>query len=422
MSRRFVPILAACAFALLSLLTGCGAPQVALERGIAPAVERGIERAAGVGEPAPSEPPAADSGPLAADKRIFLDVSLEFLDEYLLPKMTFEETPVGGLSAIAYDRQRDRFYALSDDPSAFAPARFYTLRLSLDSEDTGRIGIKNVSIEGVTPLTAEDGQPYARNTINPEGLAFAPPNTVFVASEGVSSAGIPPFVNEFDLSTGQWRKSLPLPQRYLPDAAGSEQQRGVQNNLGFESLTLNPGGAGEPLRVFTATESPLLQDTDQPDSEQQPKNRLLHYLTSPAGDPPVLIAEHLYPMDTPPKWSIANGLTDLMVLDGGGHFLSLERSLGFLGYGARIFQVATGGATDTSAIASLKGEVKGIEPVRKKLVLNLASLGVTLDNLEGMTLGPRLPDGTQSLLLVSDNNFEEAQATQFLLFRLKKGR
>ncbi|MBW4492296.1 MAG: esterase-like activity of phytase family protein [Oscillatoria princeps RMCB-10] len=415
-------MLAACAFALLSLLTGCGAPQVALERGIAPAVERGIERAAGVGEPAPSEPPAADSGPLAADKRIFLDVSLEFLDEYLLPKMTFEETPVGGLSAIAYDRQRDRFYALSDDPSAFAPARFYTLRLSLDSEDTGRIGIKNVSIEGVTPLTAEDGQPYARNTINPEGLAFAPPNTVFVASEGVSSAGIPPFVNEFDLSTGQWRKSLPLPQRYLPDAAGSEQQRGVQNNLGFESLTLNPGGAGEPLRVFTATESPLLQDTDQPDSEQQPKNRLLHYLTSPAGDPPVLIAEHLYPMDTPPKWSIANGLTDLMVLDGGGHFLSLERSLGFLGYGARIFQVATGGATDTSAIASLKGEVKGIEPVRKKLVLNLASLGVTLDNLEGMTLGPRLPDGTQSLLLVSDNNFEEAQATQFLLFRLKKGR
>lgn len=415
-------MLAACAFALLSLLTGCGNAQVTLEQGIAPAVERGIERAAGAGEPAPSELAAADSRMLAADKRIFLDVSLEFLDEYLLPKMTFEETPVGGLSAIAYDRQRDRFYALSDDPSAFAPARFYTLRLNLDSKDTGRIGIKNVSVEGVTPLTAEDGQPYARNTINPEGLAFAAPNTVFVASEGVSSAGIPPFVSEFDLSTGQWRKSLPLPQRYLPDAAGSEQQRGVQNNLGFESLTLNPGGAGEPLRVFTATEAPLLQDTDPPDSEQPPKNRLLHYLTGPAGDPPVLIAEHLYPMDTPPKWSIASGLTDLMVLDGGGHFLSLERSLGFLGYGARIFQVATGGATDTSAIASLKGEVKGIEPVRKKLLLNLASLGVTLDNLEGMTLGPRLPDGTQSLLLVSDNNFEEEQPTQFLLFRLKKER
>jgi hypothetical protein len=422
MSRRFVPMLAACFFALLSLLTGCGTPQVTVEQGIAPAVERGIERATGAGAPEVSSPPAADSRMLAADKRIFLDVSLEFLDEYQLPKMTFEETPVGGLSAIAYDRQRDRFYSLSDDPSAFAPARFYTLRLTLDSKETGSIGIKNVSVEGVTALTAEDGQPYARNTINPEGLAFAAPNTVFVASEGVSSAGIPPFVNEFDLSTGQWRKSLPIPQRYLPDAAGAAQQRGVQDNMGFESLTLNPGGAGEPLRLFTATEAPLLQDRDAPDSEQPPKNRLLHYLTSLTGDPPVLIAEHLYPMDKAPKWSIVNGLTDLMVLDGGGHFLSLERSLGFLGYGARIFQVATGGATDTSAIASLKGEVKGIEPVRKKLLLNLAELGITLDNLEGMTLGPRLPDGTQSLLLVSDNNFEEEQKTQFLLFRLKKGR
>lgn len=108
MSRRFVPMLAACVFALLSLLTGCGAPQVTLDRGIAPAVERGIERATRAGEPEVSSPPAAGDSLLSADKRIFLDISLEFLDEYQLPKMTFEETPVGGLSAIAYDRQRDR--------------------------------------------------------------------------------------------------------------------------------------------------------------------------------------------------------------------------------------------------------------------------------------------------------------------------
>jgi hypothetical protein len=35
-----------------------------------------------------------------------------------------------------------------------------------------------------------------------------------------------------------------------------------------------------------------------------------------------------------------------------------------------------------------------------------------------MTLGSRLPDGSQSLVLVSDDNFNEAQVTQFLLFRL----
>jgi hypothetical protein len=51
-------------------------------------------------------------------------------------------------------------------------------------------------------------------------------------------------------------------------------------------------------------------------------------------------------------------------------------------------------------------------------VLDLSTLGIYLDNLEGMALGPRLPDGTQSLLLVSDDNFSNSQLTQFLLFRL----
>jgi hypothetical protein len=36
-----------------------------------------------------------------------------------------------------------------------------------------------------------------------------------------------------------------------------------------------------------------------------------------------------------------------------------------------------------------------------------------------MTLGPQLPDGSKSVILVSDDNFDEAQKTQFLLFSLK---
>ena len=35
-----------------------------------------------------------------------------------------------------------------------------------------------------------------------------------------------------------------------------------------------------------------------------------------------------------------------------------------------------------------------------------------------MVLGPRLPDGRQSLILVSDNNFAPTQFTQFLLFAI----
>jgi hypothetical protein len=54
--------------------------------------------------------------------------------------------------------------------------------------------------------------------------------------------------------------------------------------------------------------------------------------------------------------------------------------------------------------------------VQKSLLLNLDTLGIPLDNVEGMTFGPRLPDGRRSLILVSDNNFSPMAFTQFLLF------
>jgi hypothetical protein len=41
-----------------------------------------------------------------------------------------------------------------------------------------------------------------------------------------------------------------------------------------------------------------------------------------------------------------------------------------------------------------------------------------LDNVEGITLGPKLPDGRQVVVLVSDDNFSADQMTQFLAFAL----
>jgi len=358
---------------------------------------------------------------VSAQDRLFLDLSLEFIDEYQLPKQSFAQTTVGGLSGIAYDRQRDRFYAISDDRGEYAPARFYTLKLNLDSERPTAPRIENVEIEAVTFLTKEDGQPYKSGEINPEGIALAAPDSLYISSEGVSDRGIPPFINEFDRQTGQFISALPIPQAYLPDAKGKAQQRGVQDNLGFESLTINPRGFGDatvdPFRIFTATESPLQQDQDPTNPDQPAINRLLHYLVSDG--PPLLIGEYAYPMSEDPRWSLINGLTELLALDPGGHLLSLERSFGFLGYNAEIFQINIASGNDTSSIASFIGLETATETLQKNLVLNLQDLGVTLDNLEAMTLGPRLPDGSHSLILVSDDNFNPDQVTQFLLFRVQ---
>ncbi len=370
---------------------------------------------------------------VSAENRLFLPLSLDFLDIYSLETSSFENTTVGGLSAITYDRQRDRFYALSDDRSHFAPARFYTLQLSVTTDDPTQPRIDQVAIAAVTPLLTEEGQPYADGTVDPEGVSLSPRQTVLIASEGDADAGIPPFIDEFDLATGQFQNHLPIPQRFIPEIIEGDR-KGVQNNRGFEALTVNTGGyspAGwtEPFRVFAATESSLEQDipqdipqanseTDDTEAMSQTRTRFLHYLVGGEASQDTLIAEHLYLLDEAPFGSFSNGLTELLVMDSAGHFLSLERSFGLTGFGAKIFQLAIADATDTSGIPALPDTLSGLQPIRKQLLLDLKDLDIPLDNLEGMTLGPRLPDGTTSLILISDNNFSDEQTTQLLLFRI----
>ncbi|MEO0406103.1 MAG: esterase-like activity of phytase family protein [Cyanobacteria bacterium P01_A01_bin.135] len=370
-----------CLMALLLTLTGCAIPRV------------------------------------SAEDRLFLPVSVEFLDEYRIPQTTaVEGTPVRGLSALTYDRERDRLYLLSDDRSEQAPARFYTAKLQISPEP---IAIASLEMEAVTFLKDEGGNTFAPGSLDPEGLALSPRNTLFIASEGVSRAGIPPFVDEFDLS-GQRIGRIPIPQRYLPPAEGTDPPQGVQDNRGFESLTIvtERSGAGnrEPFRMFAAIEEPLVQDVLEPeDSDTPAKGRLLHYLVGEAQT--LLISEHLYPIAPLPFGAFNNGLVELLPLDP-GHFFSLERSFGLGGSGIKLFQIATGGATDTSNIERFSASVNTIQPIRKRLVLDLAELGIELDNIEGMAHGLRLPDGSRSLLLISDDNFNDGQFTQLLLFRL----
>ena len=86
----------------------------------------------------------------------------------------------------------------------------------------------------------------------------------------------------------------------------------------------------------------------------------------------------------------------------------------------------TAGAAPTAPSAPRSARTAPVHPTpawaqaRKSLLLQLPSTinGQPLDNVEGMTLGPTLPDGRQSVLLVSDNNFTAGQASQVLLLAL----
>jgi hypothetical protein len=347
-----------------------------------------------------------------AAPRVFLNTSLEFLGEYRIPNnFKIDGVPLGGLSGLTYDRQQGVFYAISDDRSDRGPARFYSLKVNVDSKSQ----LQNVKVLKSTSLKGADGKTYPPGSIDPEAIALSPRSTVFIASEGDRNAGIPPMIGEFDLATGQLKQQLKLPTRYLPDTLG---KRGVQNNLAFESLTIaSSGAATDPLYLFTATENALVQDMQKP-AENQPtepiKTRWLQYLVGEQSGP---LAEYAYQLESPPLGSIEHGLSEVQALDNAGHFLSLERSLSLLGFKIRIFQAVTGGATDVSRVESLAGN--GANPIAKKLVLDLGNLKIGLDNIEGMAIGPPLPGGGNMLLMVSDNNFQRLQVNQVLLFRLR---
>jgi len=344
---------------------------------------------------------------------MFQDFSLELVDQYVIPKGKFQDTVVGGLSAIAYNREQDLFYVLSDDRGKRSPARFYTFQLKVEQNAQEKIKIASFEPQNVTLLFDEEGKKYKQGEIDPEGLAISPRNTIYISSEGNPAIDIEPFIAEYELATGKQLSNLRLPKRYLTE----DKSQGIQENSAFESLTINRKGLPEdPFRVFTATENALLQDKSL-EGEEQARIRFLHYLVNPVGEP-IVVAEHLYLLEPAPIEVVSNGLTELLALKTEGYFLSLERTFGFTGAGAKIFQVVVGNATDTSNIESLRGNIGQIQPLKKKLLFDLQDLEIYLDNLEGMTEGPRLPDGSRSLLLISDDNFNDEQISQLLLFRL----
>ncbi|MEL7038367.1 MAG: phytase, partial [Cyanobacteria bacterium J06592_8] len=116
-----------------------------------------------------------------------------------------------------------------------------------------------------------------------------------------------------------------------------------------------------------------------------------------------------------------NGLVEILPIDNNGTLLAVERAFAVVkGNNIRLYEADTQGALDVNNLDDLFWEEEGIpfeiDPaVQKELLVDFeADFGVSPDNIEGMTFGPILPDGRQSLILVSDNNFNDPQVTQFI--------
>jgi hypothetical protein len=354
------------------------------------------------------------------------DEHLRLLGEYSFPSgLTFQGTTVGGLSGIAYDPQRNVYYAVSDDRGELEPPRFYTLEI-----DAGPGGIGEVRIVAVTFLDSDPSQPG----VQPHGLNEADAEDVVLTSDGeliISSErdlDRRPWLRRFGLD-GSLLGELPIPERFMPqsriDPDGvSTQVRGVRNNLGFEGMALAPDGGA----IYVANEDALAQDGPLSNPDSGALVRLLRYDLSEAGWQPA--AEVAYRTDrvfAPPEPAGALAVNGVSALLPARHvwppfdLLAMERAFSTgVGNDVWIFGVELAGAEITADMAALPSPFAGAVASKTPL-LHMSDIGVAADNLEGMTYGPRLPNGSPSLIIISDDNFSTAgavQVNQFLLFEL----
>ena len=330
---------------------------------------------------------------------------ITFLGEVNFPTgLKFKNTEVGGLSGITYNGDKQIYYAISDDRSSKAAARFYTLEIDLDRD---KISEETVTFIDVTTLLNETGQPFPPLSIDSEGITFTQ-KSLFISSEGDRKRQIQPFIREFSL-VGKQLQSLPIPEKFL-----IQPNSGVRNNLALENLTVTPS----KKYLFTATENALIQDGTEANISTGSPCRILQYdlIKGEAKKEFLYITEPITSTSNNFGDFETNGLAEIIALDD-THLLSLERSFSLdTGNVIKLFQVDLSNADNIQKINSLNNQFTHISPVKKELLSDLSNLELILDNIEGMTFGPKLADGQRSLILVSDNNFNPLQSTQVLIF------
>jgi len=324
------------------------------------------------------------TAPRAADE-------LTFLGQRQLPRgEVFNDTVVGGLSGISYDSGAHRYYVISDDKLEHGPVRFYTVDISLRDN-----GFDAVNITAMTPLLDTDGRPFAGTSApDAEGIAFdSRRKQLYWSSEGGRPTGDrtpvtpQPWVRIAGLD-GSYRGQFALPPDYvIAPGPGT----GIRPNRGPEALSLAPNGR----YLFAGLEEGLYGDDPQ-----------LTRVVKLDVESQQVVAQYRYPLDAP-QGGVPFGLSDFIAL-GDAEFLTVERGgppTSVRLYRARIPDPATDGAVMT-----------------KTLLADLAAPGgpVPLDNIEGLSYGPQLPDGRQSVVFVSDDNFNPKQVTQFLLFSMTR--
>ena len=320
------------------------------------------------------------------------NIELRYLDDYVLSRdLEVDGTKVGGLSGI--DFHDGNYYLVCDHPGK---PRFYEAQIKISQNQ-----IDTVIVNKLIQLDRSGGF-LKENTLDLESIRISDSENILLTSEGAISSSQNPSVFYVD-ANGNYLRSFSLPEYFTSSAKQKPRNNGV-----FEGLTKDFKNKG----YWVGMELPLTLDGSKPKLfPTKSPIRITHYNneTGQANDQFVMELEGITKI--PWKYFAVNGLTELIEY-GPKKFLVLERAFsaghGSLGNTVRIFDVNAEEATNTVEFKNLRKEkynratkqlLFDFKSVKKKLTKGI------IDNVEGMTFGPLLPNGNRSLILISDNNF-----------------
>lgn len=339
----------------------------------------------------------------------------------LVAQHVFDKGTLGGVSGLAYDARAGDWIAVSD--SRRTPQWFH-LRFRL-APDGVQVEVFD-TVPAVAPAHAEAWWSDF------EAVALLPNGNLLITSEGDVEDGqrVPAALWQYD-RRGQYVSSIKLPEKFVPDAAG-RPARGLRDNNGFEGMAVDSASS----RLWVVSEVPLWQDDDVAGFERGARSRMLELSTA---DGSVRVTRELiYPLEPvgrvpnqPPGATVVDqGVSELTLLPG-GVLVALERAFiheaasGWSANVIRLFRITFDEAEDVSGAASLR-DVPAARPVRKQLLADLSTFASkldrrlkTLDNFEAAAEGPMTADGRPTLLLMTDDNFNERQVTAVLVLAAK---
>jgi hypothetical protein len=363
-----------------------------------------------------------------AERPINIDNNhLQFINSYYYASNLYiDKDRFGGFSAIRFRESDESAFILSDDKGKFGRPRILKAKLVYENH------FFRPKPEGFIHLNFNiPNNPSARIPIDPEGLAIDENNNFIISSETINKTTSKTLLRVFS-QTGQLSHEIATPEVYITEKKkatsytysthnsyqaqtsntvqrnGQQQQyttiHGVRSNKGIEALAISK----DKQKLYFGSEEPLGQE----------RNKSHIRLSALKKENGTFIEDkvYLYPIEKD------YGLVELYEYSPGVLF-TLERK--YDSYKkkvtSRIYKVLL---TESKVFLGEKIS-KNSPKLLKTLVLDLDDLLPLLppglqriDNIEGMSEGPRLPNGNKTLILISDNNFSSHQKTQIIFLEL----